>query len=62
MENPRFVIVDDSAFQLCILKIYLNQTGMLVGEAGTLEEVIRVVKEQRPDVVTMDITLPEPTD
>jgi CheY-like chemotaxis protein/CheY-specific phosphatase CheX len=59
MENPRFVIVDDSAFSIMYIKNILESNGYaVVGEAGTLEEVIRVVKEQRPDVVTMDITLP----
>jgi DNA-binding NarL/FixJ family response regulator len=53
------VIVDDSAFSIAYIKGILEKNGLnVVGKAGTLEEVIEVVKATRPQLVTMDITLP----
>jgi DNA-binding NarL/FixJ family response regulator len=59
MEKPRIVIVDDSAFSIMYIRNILEAGGYdVVGDAGNLEEVISVVKEQKPDIVTMDMTLP----
>lgn len=59
MVETRIVIVDDSAFSVTFLKNILEESKFqVVGTAGTLEEVKRVVKETRPSLVTMDMTLP----
>lgn len=59
MQNG-IVIVDDSAFSIAIIRNILEDNGFLVlGEAGTLEEVKQVVKEKNPFLVTMDMTLPD---
>lgn len=59
MEKTRIVIVDDSPFSVTLLSDVLTERGFdVVGSAGSLEEVRTVVKEQLPDVVTMDMTLP----
>lgn len=59
MAGIRIVIVDDSAFSIAFLKGILVENGFeVVGEAGTLEEVKKVVAETRPNLVTMDMTLP----
>lgn len=59
MKNVKVVIVDDSPFSISIIRDILEENGLtVVGEAGNLEEVINVVKEQKPDLVTMDMTLP----
>lgn len=59
MENVRIVIVDDSPFSIAVLRNILEENGFeVVGEAGTLEEVKAVVAETKPDLVTMDMTLP----
>jgi len=59
MDKVRIVIVDDSPFSINILRDILEDNGfVVVGEAGTLQEVKEVVGEQRPALVTMDMTLP----
>ena len=59
MEETRIVVVDDSAFSVMYIRNILESNGFdVVGDAGTLENVIKVVKEKRPTLVTMDITLP----
>jgi len=55
----RIVIVDDSSFSIAFIREILEKNGFdVVGEAGTLEEVKAVVKEKKPNLVTMDMTLP----
>jgi DNA-binding NarL/FixJ family response regulator len=59
MVKTRIVIVDDSSFSVAFIKNILEENGFeVVGSAGTLEEVKEVVKETRPNLVTMDMTLP----
>lgn len=59
MEEIRIVIVDDSTFSIAFLKDIFERKGLnVVGEAGTLEEVKAVVREKKPTLVTMDMTLP----
>jgi DNA-binding NarL/FixJ family response regulator len=58
MTGTRVVIVDDSIFSIAVIKNILEENGFeVVGEAGSLDEVKAVVKEQRPTLVTMDMTL-----
>ncbi len=59
MEDITVVIVDDSAFSIAFIRNILESNGFkVVGTAKNLEEVATVVKEQRPTLVTMDMTLP----
>ncbi len=59
MEKIRIVIVDDSAFSIAFIRNILESNGYeVVGEAGSLDEVKSVVKEKKPNLVTMDMTLP----
>ncbi|MBP1737053.1 MAG: two-component system response regulator [Oscillospiraceae bacterium] len=59
MKDVRIVIVDDSAFSVAFIRNILESNGCeVVGSAGTLEEVKEVVTAQRPNLVTMDMTLP----
>lgn len=59
MKNIRIVIVDDSVFSIAFIRNILEDNGFeVVGDAGSLEEVKKVVAEQKPDLVTMDMTLP----
>ncbi|MHC1684118.1 MAG: response regulator [Clostridiaceae bacterium] len=59
MDNVKIVIVDDSPFSITLLRDILEENGLeVVGDAGTLEEVKKVVKEKKPTLVTMDMTLP----
>lgn len=59
MGEIKIVIVDDSPFSIAIIRDILEENGFdVVGEAGSLEEVKSVVKEKKPTLVTMDMTLP----
>ncbi|NMM63969.1 response regulator [Clostridium sp. P21] len=59
MEKMRVVIVDDSPFSINVIRDILEDKGFeIVGEAGNLDEVIKVVQETKPQLITMDMTLP----
>ena len=59
MNENRIVIVDDSPFSIAIIRNILEDNGFIVvGEAGSLEEVKAVVAATNPSLVTMDMTLP----
>lgn len=54
------LIVDDAAFMRIKLKDILEKNGYEVaGEAENGVEAIEKYKELSPDIVTMDITMPE---
>ena len=55
------LVVDDSAFMRNILKKILTPTGkfVVVGEASNGKEAIEKAKELQPDLITMDIVMPE---
>lgn len=59
MKGIRIVIVDDSVFSITVIKNILEENGFeVVGQAGSLEEVKSVIAETKPDLVTMDMTMP----
>lgn len=59
VDNVKVVIVDDSPFTVSILQEILEHHGFkVVGSAASLEEVKSVVKETRPNLVTMDMSMP----
>ncbi len=56
----RILIVDDAAFMRMMIKDILTKNGFeVVGEAGDGAEAVEKFKELKPDLVTMDITMPE---
>lgn len=56
----RILIVDDAAFMRMMIKDILTKNGYeVVGEANDGAQAIEKFKELRPDLVTMDITMPE---
>ena len=55
----RVMVVDDSPFSRTLLADVLLQGGCeVVGEAESIESLIEVYEECRPDIVTMDIAMP----
>ena len=55
----RILIVDDAAFMRMMLKNVLLKNGYEVcGEACDGEQALEKYKELKPDLVTMDITMP----
>lgn len=54
------LVVDDAAFMRIKLKDILEKNGYeVVGEAANGIEAVEQYKEKNPDIVTMDITMPE---
>ena len=56
----RILITDDALFMRVSLRNILSQNGYEVaGEAATGAEAIQLYQQEHPDLVTMDITMPE---
>ncbi len=54
------LVVDDTAFMRLTLRRTLERFGHeVVGEAADGEEAVQLYQELRPDLVTMDITMPK---
>ncbi len=56
----KILIVDDAAFMRMMVKNILIKEGYeVVGEAENGAQAVEKFKELKPDLVTMDITMPE---
>lgn len=56
----RILIVDDAAFMRMMIKNILLKNGYeIVGEAENGKMAVDLYSETKPDLVTMDITMPE---
>ncbi len=56
----KILIVDDAAFMRMMIKDILSKNGYeVVGEAADGAQAVEKYKELNPDLVTMDITMPE---
>lgn len=59
MKEIKIVIVDDSPFSVNMISKILNAKGFhVVGSASCLSEAVTAVAELKPDLVTMDMTMP----
>lgn len=58
--SKRILVVDDAAFMRMMIKDILSKNGFeIVGEAENGARAIEKYKELVPDLVIMDITMPE---
>ena len=58
--GKRILIVDDAAFMRMMIKDILTKNNFeVVGEAADGVQAIEKYMELKPDLVTMDITMPE---
>jgi two-component system chemotaxis response regulator CheY len=56
----RVLIVDDAAFMRMMIKDILEKNGFeVIGEANNGVKAVEMYKKEKPDVVTMDITMPD---
>lgn len=56
----KILIVDDAAFMRMMIKDILSKNGFeIAGEANDGAQAVEKYKELSPDLVTMDITMPE---
>lgn len=55
----KVLIVDDAMFMRLSIKLLLEKNGFeIVGEAGNGALGVQLYKELKPDIVTMNITMP----
>jgi DNA-binding NarL/FixJ family response regulator len=59
MKNARVVLVDDHALFRTGVKAELGGRVDVVGEAGSVPEAIAAIVEKQPDVVLLDVHMPE---
>jgi two-component system chemotaxis response regulator CheY len=61
MKKISFVIVDDAVFMRTIIKKMIEQVDeyTVLGEAANGREAIDAAKKYQPDIMTLDITMPE---
>ncbi|AZN40863.1 response regulator [Paenibacillus albus] len=56
----RILVVDDAAFMRMMIRDILTKNGYeVVGEAQDGAQAVEKFKEFKPDLITMDITMPE---
>src|SRR5579871_913696 len=56
---PKFLVVDDAAFIRMRCVKLLNENGFDTIEASNGSEAVSTYKQERPDGVLLDITMPE---
>jgi len=61
MKTLTFVIADDAIFMRNLLKKMIGEVDgyTILGEAGNGYEAIEQAKRHKPDIMTLDITMPE---
>lgn len=58
--SKRIMIVDDAAFMRMMIKNILTEAGYeIVAEAENGKQAVDKYNELKPDLITMDITMPE---
>jgi two-component system chemotaxis response regulator CheY len=58
--KPRVLVVDDAIFMRRMISEILEENGMeIAGESDTGSDAIECYKKLKPDLVTMDIIMPE---
>jgi len=60
MDDVTFLVVDDAIFMRTVLKKMLTEANFsVIGEAGNGLQAIEMAEQLKPDIVTLDITMPE---
>ena len=55
----KILIVDDTPMNLIVLSAFLKSPSNIVFVADSGKEAIRIAEEQQPDVILLDIMMPE---
>lgn len=58
LAGRRVLVVDDEPYILKILAFKLRSSGFVPFEATGSEEALRIVREEHPDLILLDISLP----
>ncbi|MDD3393136.1 MAG: response regulator [Clostridia bacterium] len=60
MKDMKIVVVDDSPFSVAMISKILADKGFeVIGSANSLPEAVEAVSTLKPDIVTMDMTMPD---
>jgi len=61
MKNLTFVVVDDAVFMRTLIKKMIEEvdTFKVVGEGANGFEAIEQARKHKPDIMTLDITMPD---
>ncbi len=57
--NRNIMVVDDNADIVTVIKTILEMEGFLVQSACNGEEVFKLLEEQKPDLIILDIMMPK---
>src|ERR1041384_3513313 len=57
--QPLVLAVDDEAPMLRLIKLELSTKGFRVVTASTAEDALHIAEQQRPDVVILDLMMPD---
>ena len=57
--SPRVLLVEDSALVVAALRLLLEETGYRVSAAATVREAIDRAIDDAPDVMLLDLSLPD---
>ena len=59
-KKKTILVVDDSFYMRTIIKNMLSDAGYdVVGEAGTAEEALKQTEKLQPELITLDLILPD---
>lgn len=58
-DKTKILVADDDDELRSLLVLWLNKLGYSVSEAATVEEAVRQAQLMQPDIILMDIALPE---
>ena len=59
MNGSRILVVDDDADVRALVRELLERAGALVREATDGREALRVLYDARPDLIVLDVTMPD---
>jgi CheY-like chemotaxis protein len=64
MDNPRgsgerILLVEDNALVVGAIRLLLEEHGFRVSAAGSVEEAVPLALDGRPDILLLDLTLPD---
>ncbi|MBM3287717.1 MAG: response regulator [Candidatus Eisenbacteria bacterium] len=59
MDRKRILVVDDEIYIVHILEFSLTMEGYQVLTAADGEEAMRLIEQERPDLVVLDIMMPK---
>jgi CheY-like chemotaxis protein len=56
--KPRILVVDDEMYIRRIVRLVLEKAGYEVLQASTATEGLRILRESKPDALTVDLIMP----